>query len=270
MNDGRVLGDVHFKVAVASGKGGVGKSTVTANLAVALVRLGYRVGLLDADIYGPSQQMMMGVDEKPYVDKNDHRLLPVQRHGVFVATLGALMDVDQPAVWRGPMVMKAVDQLLAGVRWGQKDFLLVDLPPGTGDVQLTLTQRVALSGAVIVTTPQDVALVDARKGLNMFRKVGVPALGLIENMSHYVCSECGHEESIFKRGGGREMARRLDVPFLGEIPIDPRVVIGGDSGKPIVALEPDCPAAVTYMAIAEKLARGLRDEGGPRNAPDGL
>ena len=140
MNDGRVLGDVHFKVAVASGKGGVGKSTVTANLAVALVRLGYRVGLLDADIYGPSQQMMMGVDEKPYVDKNDHRLLPVQRHGVFVATLGAMMDVDQPAVWRGPMVMKAVDQLLAGVRWGQKDFLLVDLPPGTGDVQLTLTK----------------------------------------------------------------------------------------------------------------------------------
>jgi ATP-binding protein involved in chromosome partitioning len=270
VNDGRLLGDVRFKVAVASGKGGVGKSTVTANLAVALVRLGYRVGLMDADIYGPSQQMMMGVDEKPYVDKNDHRLLPVQRHGVFVATLGALMDVDQPAVWRGPMVMKAVDQLLAGVRWGQKDFLLVDLPPGTGDVQLTLTQRIALSGAIIVTTPQDVALIDARKGLNMFRKVGVPALGLIENMSHYVCSECGHEESIFKRGGGREMAQRLDVPFLGEIPIDPRIVIGGDSGKPIVALEPDSPAAVMYMAIAEKLARGLRDEGVPGKAPDGL
>jgi ATP-binding protein involved in chromosome partitioning len=270
VNDGRLLGDVHFKVAVASGKGGVGKSTVTANLAVALVRLGYRVGLMDADIYGPSQQMMMGVDEKPYVDKNDDRLLPVQRHGVFVATLGALMDVDQPAVWRGPMVMKAVDQLLAGVRWGQKDFLLVDLPPGTGDVQLTLTQRIALSGAIIVTTPQDVALIDARKGLNMFRKVGVPALGLIENMSQYVCSECGHEESIFKRGGGRETAQRLDVPFLGEIPIDPRIVISGDSGKPIVALEPDSPAAVIYMAIAEKLARGLRDEGGPWKVPDGL
>jgi ATP-binding protein involved in chromosome partitioning len=257
VNDGRLLGDVRFKVAVASGKGGVGKSTVTANLAVALVRLGYRVGLIDADIYGPSQQMMMGVDEKPYVDKTDNRLLPVQRHGVFVATLGALMDVDQPAVWRGPMVMKAVDQLLAGVRWGQKDFLLVDLPPGTGDVQLTLTQRVALSGAIIVTTPQDVALIDARKGLNMFRKVGVPALGLIENMSHYTCPECGHEENIFKRGGGRETAQRLDIPFLGEIPIDPRIVIGGDSGKPIVALEPDSPAAVIYMAIAEKLARGL-------------
>ena len=270
MNDGRLLGDVRFKVAVASGKGGVGKSTVTANLAVALVRLGYRVGLMDADIYGPSQQMMMGVDEKPYVDKNDHRLLPVQRHGVFVATLGAIMDVDQPAVWRGPMVMKAVDQLLAGVRWGQKDFLLVDLPPGTGDVQLTLTQRIALSGSIIVTTPQDVALVDARKGLNMFRKVGVPALGLIENMSHYVCSECGHEENIFKRGGGREMAQRLDVPFLGEIPIDPRIVIGGDSGQPIVALEPDSPAALIYMDIAEKLARGLRNEGGSGQAPDGL
>jgi ATP-binding protein involved in chromosome partitioning len=170
------------------------------------------------------------------------------------------MDVDQPAVWRGPMVMKAVDQLLAGVRWGQKDFLLVDLPPGTGDVQLSITQRIVLSGAIIVTTPQDVALIDARKGLNMLRKMGVPALGLIENMSHYVCPECGREDSIFKRGGGRETAERLDVPFLGEIPIDRRVVIGGDSGKPIVGLHPDSPAAVVYMAIAEKVARRLRGE----------
>ena len=259
MNDRGLLPDVRFKVAIASGKGGVGKSTVTANLAVALARMGYRVGLMDADIYGPSQQMMMGVDEKPYVDKNDHRLLPVHRHGVFVATLGAMMDADQPAVWRGPMVMKAVDQLIAGVRWGQKDFLLVDLPPGTGDVQLSITQRIALSGAIIVTTPQDVALIDARKGLNMMRKMGVPALGLVENMSHYVCAQCGHEEAIFKRGGGRETAERLAVPFLGEIPIDPRVVIGGDSGQPIVALHPDSPAALVYMAIAEKVARGLRD-----------
>jgi len=201
--------------------------------------------------------MMMGIDEKPYVDKGDNRLVPIQRHGVFVATLGALMDPDQPAIWRGPMVMKAVDQLLAGVRWGGKDFLLVDLPPGTGDVQLTLTQRIALSGAVIVTTPQDVALVDARKGLNMFRKMGVPLLGLVENMSHYVCPGCGREERIFKRGGGRQTAETLEVPFLGEIPIDPRVVVGGDSGKPIVALEPGSPAAVTFMAIAEKIALAL-------------
>jgi ATP-binding protein involved in chromosome partitioning len=253
----RLLPDVRFTVAVASAKGGVGKSTVTANLAVALSRLGYRVALMDADVYGPSQQMMMGIDEKPYVDKNDNRLVPIQRHGVFVATLGAVMDLDQPAIWRGPMVMKAVDQLLAGVRWGHKDFLLVDLPPGTGDVQLTLTQRIALSGAVIVTTPQDVALIDARKGLHMFRKMGVPLLGLIENMSHYVCRECGHEETIFKRGGGKQTAQRLDVPFLGEIPIDPRIVIGGDSGSPIVALEPGSPAAVTFVAVAENLARTL-------------
>jgi ATP-binding protein involved in chromosome partitioning len=270
VNDGRLLPDVRFKVAVASGKGGVGKSTVAANLAVALARLGYRVGLMDADIYGPSQQMMMGVDEKPYVDKTDHRLLPVQRHGVFVATLGGLMDVDQPAVWRGPMVMKAVDQLLAGVRWGQKDFLLVDLPPGTGDVQLSITQRIVLSGAIIVTTPQDVALIDARKGLNMLRKMGVPALGLIENMSHYVCPECGREDSIFKRGGGRETAERLEVPFLGEIPIDRRVVIGGDSGTPIVELQPDSPAAVVYRAIAEKVAHGLGDAAtSPKSADRG-
>jgi ATP-binding protein involved in chromosome partitioning len=156
------------------------------------------------------------------------------------------------------MVMKAVDQLLAGVRWGQKDFLQVDLPPGTGDVQLTLTQRIALSGAIIVTTPQDVALIDARKGLNMFRKMGVPVLGIIENMSHYVCPDCGREERIFKRGGGRQTAETLEVPFLGEIPIDPKIVIGGDSGKPIVALEPESPAARTYLAVAETIARALR------------
>ena len=263
MNDLGLLPEVRFKVAVASGKGGVGKSTVTANLAVALARMGYRVGLLDADIYGPSQQMMMGVDEKPYVDKNDHRLVPIRRHGVAVATLGALMEVDQPAVWRGPMVMKAVDQLLAGVRWGQKDFLLVDLPPGTGDVQLSITQRIALSGAIIVTTPQDVALIDARKGLAMMRKMGVPALGLVENMSHYVCPQCGHDEAIFKRGGGRATAERMDIPFLGEIPIDPRVAIGGDSGQPIVERHPDSPAALVYMAIAESLARGLPDAAAP-------
>lgn len=252
-----LLPDVRFKVAVASGKGGVGKSTLTANLALALAQLGYRVGLLDADIYGPSQQVMMGIDEKPFVDKNDNKLLTIERHGVRVATLGAVMDVDQPAVWRGPMVMKAVDQLLAGVRWGRLDFLLVDLPPGTGDVQLTLTQRVSLSGAVIVTTPQEVALIDARKGLNLFRKVNVPLLGIVENMSYYLCPQCGHEEGIFKRGGGRKTAEALQVPFLGEIPIDPRIVTGGDTGRPIVALAPESPAARAYVGVAEAVARRL-------------
>jgi ATP-binding protein involved in chromosome partitioning len=252
-----LLPDVRFKVAVASAKGGVGKSTVTANLAVALGRLGYAVGLMDADIYGPSQQMMMGIDEKPYVDKHDHRLLPIQRHGVWVATLGALMDPDRPAVWRGPMLMKAVDQLVAGVRWGRLDFLLVDLPPGTGDVQLTLSQRVALSGAVVVTTPQEVALIDARKGIAMFQQVSVPILGILENMSYYVCGQCGHEETIFKRGGGREMAGRLGVPFLGEVPIDPDVVIGGDSGRPIVASHPDSASARAYVNAAETIAKAL-------------
>ena len=255
-----LLPDVRFKVAVASAKGGVGKSTVTANLAVALSRLGYRVGLLDADIYGPSQQMMMGITEKPYVDKNDNRLLPIQRHGVWVATLGALMDVEQPAIWRGPMLMKAMDQLLGGVRWGQLDFLLADLPPGTGDVQLTLTQRITLSGAVIVTTPQEVALLDARKSLRMFQKVNVPVLGIIENMSSYRCARCGHQEDIFKRGGGVAMAARLSVPFLGEIPIDARIVLGGDSGNPIVALEPEGAAAHAFMAAAAAVATGLGAE----------
>jgi len=258
-----LLPDVRFKAAVASAKGGVGKSTVTANLAVALARLGYAVGLMDADIYGPSQQMMMGIDEKPYVDKHDHRLLPIQRHGVWVATLGALMDPDRPAVWRGPMLMKAVDQLVAGVRWGKLDFLLVDLPPGTGDVQLTLSQRIALSGAVVVTTPQEVALIDARKGIAMFQQVGVPILGILENMSYYLCGQCGHEETIFKRGGGRAMAERLGVPFLGEVPIDPDVVIGGDSGKPIVASDPDCVAARAYVSAAEAVARRLDRSKGP-------
>ena len=252
-----LLPDVRFKVAVASAKGGVGKSTATANLAVALARLGYAVGLMDADIYGPSQQIMMGIDEKPYVDKHDHRLLPIQRHGVWIATLGALMDPDRPAVWRGPMLMKAVDQLVAGVRWGRLDFLLVDLPPGTGDVQLSLTQRIALSGAVIVTTPQEVALVDARKGIAMFQKAGVPVLGIVENMSFYRCTECGREEKIFKRGGGREMAGRLAVPFLGEIPIDPAVVVGGDSGRPIVSLAPESAAARAYVGAAEAVANAL-------------
>jgi len=251
------LGQIRFKIAVASGKGGVGKSTVTANLAVALARLGFKVGLMDLDIYGPSQQMMMGIREKPFVDAEDALLQPQSRHGVRVATLGALMNVDQPAVWRGPMVMKAVEQLLTGVRWGLLDFLVADLPPGTGDVQLTLTQKTALSGAVIVTTPQDVALVDARKGLAMFRQVGVHVLGLLENMSSSICSQCGHVDHPFKHGGGRLTAEQLGIPFLGEIPIHPRIVEGGDSGAPIVELEPASDPARAFMEAARAIASAL-------------
>ena len=253
---GEILKDVKYKVAVASGKGGVGKSTVTANLALALTRLGYRVGLMDSDIYGPSQQMMMGITEKPYVNEED-KIVPIERHGVKVISLGFLMDVDQPVIWRGPMVMKAVEQFLQDVAWGKLDFLLVDLPPGTGDAQLTLTQKIQLSGAVIVTTPQDVALIDARKGLAMFEKVNVPLLGIIENMSYYVCPKCGNREEIFKHGGGRLTAEKLGVPFLGEIPIDPKIVAGGDSGTPIVVAEPKSDATIAYMSVADAVAKTL-------------
>jgi len=251
-----ILPDVRFAVAVASGKGGVGKSTVAANLALALERLGRRVGLMDSDIYGPSQQMMMGISEKPYVNESN-RIVPIERYGVRVMSLGFLMDVDQPVIWRGPMVMKAVEQFLQDVAWGKLDFLVVDLPPGTGDAQLTLTQKIHLAGAVIVTTPQDVSLIDARKGLAMFQKVNVPVLGIVENMSYFVCPQCGHREEIFKHGGGRRTAQALRVPFLGEIPLDPKVAVGGDEGRPIVAAEPRSPVTEAYMRIAEEVVRQL-------------
>jgi ATP-binding protein involved in chromosome partitioning len=251
-----ILQDVRFKVAVASGKGGVGKSTVAANLALALVRVGHKVGLMDSDIYGPSQQMMMGISEKPFINEAN-QIVPIDRFGVKVMSLGFLMDADQPVIWRGPMVMKAVEQFLQDVAWGRLDFLLIDLPPGTGDAQLTLTQKIHLSGAVIVTTPQDVSLIDARKGLAMFQKVNVPVLGIVENMSYYICPQCGHREEIFKHGGGRRTAEQLKVPFLGEIPLDPKVAIGGDAGEPIVAAEPKSGVTAAYIRIAEEIARQL-------------
>jgi ATP-binding protein involved in chromosome partitioning len=251
-----ILQDVRFKVAVASGKGGVGKSTVAANLALALVRVGHKVGLMDSDIYGPSQQMMMGISEKPFINEAN-QIVPIERYGVKVMSLGFLMDVDQPVIWRGPMVMKAVEQFLQDVAWGKLDFLLIDLPPGTGDAQLTLTQKIHLSGAVIVTTPQDVSLIDARKGLAMFQKVNVPVLGIVENMSYYICGKCGHREEIFKHGGGRRTAEQLKVPFLGEIPLDPKVAIGGDAGEPIVAAEPGSGVTEAYLRIAEEIAKQL-------------
>ena len=252
----QILQNVRFKVAVASGKGGVGKSTVAANLSLALERIGRRVGLMDSDIYGPSQQMMMGIDEKPYVNETN-QIVPIERYGVKVMSLGFLMDVDQPVIWRGPMVMKAVEQFLQDVAWGTLDVLVIDLPPGTGDAQLTLTQKIQLSGAVIVTTPQDVSLIDARKGLAMFQKVNVPVLGIVENMSYFLCPSCGHREEIFKHGGGARTAKQLGVPFLGEIPLDPKVTLGGDAGKPIVAGEPKSPVTEAYMRIADAIVGTL-------------
>ena len=211
---------------------------------------------MDSDIYGPSQQMMMGIAEKPFINEAN-QIVPIDRYGVKVMSLGFLMDVDQPVIWRGPMVMKAVEQFLQDVAWGKLDFLLIDLPPGTGDAQLTLTQKIHLSGAVIVTTPQDVSLIDARKGLAMFQKVNVPVLGIVENMSYYICPQCGHREEIFKHGGGRRTAEQLKVPFLGEIPLDPKVAIGGDAGEPIVAAEPKSGVTEAYLKIAEEIARQL-------------
>ena len=251
-----LLKGTKFAVAIASGKGGVGKSTVSANLAIALAQLGYSVGLMDSDIYGPSQQMMMGIDEKPYLNE-EQKILPIERYGVRVMSIGFLMDVDTPVIWRGPMVYKAVEQFLGDVAWGEQDFLLVDLPPGTGDAQLTLTQKVQLSGAVIVTTPQEVALIDARKGLAMFQKVNVPVLGIIENMSYYECPKCGNRDDIFKHGGGKKTAEILNVPFLGAIPIDTRIALAGDAGKPIVAAEPESAVAKAFLELAKKVATSV-------------
>jgi len=250
----QVLAGVRRKIAVASGKGGVGKSTVAANLALALRRGGRTVGLLDADIYGPSQQLMMGCREKPRVNAEE-KIVPVDGNGVKVMSLGFLMDPDQPVIWRGPMVMKALQQFIEDVAWGELDYLVVDLPPGTGDAQLTMTQQVPLDGAVIVTTPQDVALIDARKGLAMFQKVNVPVLGIVENMSAFVCPHCGMRTEIFKHGGGRRTAEQLGVPFLGDVPIDPSIVVGGDAGTPVVASHPDSVAAQAFVALAAEVAR---------------
>jgi ATP-binding protein involved in chromosome partitioning len=244
------LAGVTYRIAVASGKGGVGKSTVSTNLALSLRALGHTVGLLDADIYGPSQQMMLGITGRPAIDETDEKIIPMERHGVKTMSLGLITDAETPVIWRGPMVMKAIDQFLTDVKWGTLDFLIIDLPPGTGDAQLTLTQKAGLTGAVVVTTPQDVALIDARKGLAMFRKVNVPILGIIENMSYFICRHCGEREEIFGHGGGQKTAEMLGVPFLGEVPIDPKVVIGGDSGEPIVVSDPQAPASAAFRELA--------------------
>ena len=249
------LAGVKYRIAVASGKGGVGKSTVSTNLALSLRALGYSVGLLDADIYGPSQQMMLGIQGRPQIDDADEKIIPMERHGVKTMSLGLITDADTPVIWRGPMVMKAIDQFLTDVKWGDLDFLIIDLPPGTGDAQLTLTQKAGLTGAVVVTTPQDVALIDARKGLAMFRKVNVPVLGIIENMSYFICRHCGEREEIFGHGGGQKTAEMLGVPFLGEVPIDPKVVVGGDTGEPIVVSDAQSPASAAFRELARQVAQ---------------
>jgi ATP-binding protein involved in chromosome partitioning len=252
-----ILEGVRYKIAVASGKGGVGKSTVSTNLSLSLRALGYSVGLLDADIYGPSQQMMLGIEGRPQIDERDEKIVPMENHGVKTMSLGLITDPDTPVIWRGPMVMKALDQFLTDVKWGELDFMVIDLPPGTGDAQLTLTQKVPLTGAVIVTTPQDVALIDARKGLAMFRKVNVPVLGIVENMSYYICKHCGERTEIFGHGGGRKTAEMLGVPFLGEVPIDPKVVVGGDTGEPIVVMDPESSAAQAFRDIAARIVKQI-------------
>ncbi len=256
-----LIPQVQHVVAVASGKGGVGKSTVAANLAVSLATMGHRVGLLDADIYGPSMPMMFGITDRPMVE-ND-RLIPFEKYGLKVMSLGFVLDVDTPVIWRGPMVVKAVEQMLGDVEWGPLDYLVVDLPPGTGDAQLTLSQKVPLSGVVIVSTPQDIALIDARKGLAMFKKVNVPVIGIVENMSTFVCPHCGEPTDVFKRGGAERTAKHLGCAFLGRIPLDPAIVAGGDSGKPIVVSEPDSAHAAAF----EEVAKAVVSEVGKQQTP---
>jgi len=251
-----ILPGVRNIVAVASGKGGVGKSTAAINLAMAFHREGASVGLLDADVYGPSMAMMFGIQGRPDVS-DKRRFVPLEGHGVKVLSMAFFSEPDKPVIWRGPMVHGLIQQFLKDVEWGELDYLVVDLPPGTGDAQLSISQLVPISGAVIITTPQDISLIDARKGLKMFQQLNVPVLGIIENMSFFICSNCGHRHEIFSHGGGRRSAEELGVPFLGEIPIDPEVVAGGDQGVPIVVRSPASPAAKAYIEMAGRVAAQL-------------
>ena len=251
-------------IAISSGKGGVGKSTISSNLAVALAKSGARVGLMDGDIYGPNLPRMMGVNSPPPVV--NEKIVPLEAHGVKVISLGFLIERDQPAIWRGPIVMKIVNQFLRDVAWGQLDYFIVDLPPGTGDAQLSLVQATHVRGAVIVTTPQEVAVGDALRGAKMFQRVNVPVLGIVENMSWFECPHCGKPASLFGTGGGDRLARELGLPLLGQVPLYPRVMEGGDRGEPIVVSEPQSSAAKALVAIAERVKQEAHSAAeGPRD-----
>jgi ATP-binding protein involved in chromosome partitioning len=258
----KLLPNVKNIIAVASGKGGVGKSTTAVNLALALASEGASVGMLDADIYGPSQPMMLGITGRPE-SRDGKTLEPMEGHGIQASSIGFMIDMDTPMVWRGPMVTQALEQLLRETNWRELDYLVIDMPPGTGDIHLTLSQKIPVTGAVIVTTPQDIALLDARKGLKMFEKVGIPILGIVENMAMHVCSNCGHVEHIFGQGGGERMAKEYDVDYLGGLPLDIRIREQADSGKPTVVSDPDGPIAEAYRRIARlvavKIAEKSRD-----------
>jgi ATP-binding protein involved in chromosome partitioning len=250
---------VKHAIAVSSGKGGVGKSTVSVNLAVAMGLSGAKVGLLDADIYGPNIPMMMGIEKTP--EQKDGKISPAESHGIKLISMGFFVPEDQAVVWRGPMVHTAIQQLFRDVLWGDLDYLLIDLPPGTGDAQLTLSQLVPLAGAITVTTPQDVALHDVRKGMMMFQKVNVPLLGIVENMSYFVCGHCGERTEIFAYGGGERAAEKLGVPFLGRVPIDPAIREGGDTGRPLVVAHPESPQAKAFRDIAGRVMAQLSKSG---------
>jgi ATP-binding protein involved in chromosome partitioning len=249
--------EVRAIVAVASGKGGVGKSTTAINLAMGLAALGLRTGLLDADIYGPSLPRMAGLSGRPPAAPDGQKLAPLVAHGVKVMSMGFLVDEDAPMIWRGPMVQSAIQQMLGDVDWGRLDVMVVDLPPGTGDAQLTMAQRVPLAGAVIVSTPQDIALLDVKKAVNMFRKVDVPILGIVENMSYFCCPNCGHRTDIFAYGGARTTAAAMEVDFLAEIPLDPVIRELSDAGRPVVVAEPESAQAQAYMELARNVADRL-------------
>jgi ATP-binding protein involved in chromosome partitioning len=253
-------------IAVASGKGGVGKSTTAVNLALGLRDLGLKVGMLDADIYGPSLPKLLAIKEKPQTI-GGNRLKPIERYGMSVMSIGFLIDEETPMIWRGPMVMSAITQMLREVEWGKLDVMVVDMPPGTGDAQLTMAQQVPLKGAVIVSTPQDLALLDARRGVAMFKRVNVPVLGVVENMSYFLCPECGTRSDIFSHGGARHEAERLGVPFLGEVPLHMTIREKSDAGLPVVATEPDGPHAKIYRDIAVKVLAQIKGGAAGRAAP---
>lgn len=254
------LPNIKYKIAVASGKGGVGKSTVATNLAISLAHSGAVVGLMDADAYGPSIPTMMGIQENPKTSP-ERKLIPLVRHEIKLMSIGFMVPEEQAMIWRGPMLHSAIRQFLTDVAWGDLDYLIIDLPPGTGDVALTLSQAIPLTGSVIVTTPQDVALADVRRGVAMFERLGVPILGIIENMSYFICPHCNEKTEIFKTEGGRKTSERFGVPFLGEIPLDAEVCTAGDIGVPIVAGHPDAPQTAAFGSVASALEKALMESG---------